>query len=109
MKIQTARERAGLGSPTHYHGDDKLDIQVIDLLEAQGIGLPFAVGNVVKYVVRADRKGYDDDLAKADWYMKWILAHREIQKEKDDGRPTSEGKIDYDPGAGGSGGGAAKK
>jgi hypothetical protein len=52
--------------PDHY----KLGIEVIDALEAWGLG--FHLGNVVKYVARAGRKDPNklvQDLEKARWYL----------------------------------------
>lgn len=50
-------------------------IEVIDAIEAWQLG--FHLGNVVKYVARAARKGrYLEDLRKARWYL-----DREIQRQ----------------------------
>jgi hypothetical protein len=57
-------------TPTHY----KQKVQPIDLIEA--FDLNFNLGNVVKYVSRAGRKGDTlEDLEKAFYYLK-----REMQK-----------------------------
>jgi hypothetical protein len=57
-------------TPTHY----KQKVQPIDLIEA--FDLNFNLGNVVKYVSRAGRKGDAlEDLEKAFYYLK-----REMQK-----------------------------
>ena len=57
-------------TPQHY----KEKVQPIDLIEA--FDLNFNLGNVVKYVSRAGRKGDAlDDLEKAFYYLK-----REMQK-----------------------------
>jgi hypothetical protein len=57
-------------TPTHY----KEKVQPIDLIEA--FDLNFNLGNVVKYVSRAGRKGDTlEDLEKAFYYLK-----REMQK-----------------------------
>ena len=51
--------------PAHYtHGG----IEVIDAIEAWNLG--YHLGNVVKYVARAEHKGnYLQDLQKARWYL----------------------------------------
>lgn len=51
--------------PSHYtHGG----IECIDAIEAWKLG--FHLGNVVKYIVRADHKGTPlEDLQKARWYL----------------------------------------
>jgi hypothetical protein len=57
-------------TPNHY----KQKVQPIDLIEA--FDLNFNLGNVVKYVSRAGRKGEAlEDLEKAFYYLK-----REMQK-----------------------------
>lgn len=61
--------------PPHY---TKGGIETIDFIEAKGLG--YRLGNVVKYVVRADEKGSAlQDLQKARWYL-----DREIQKRSAD-------------------------
>ena len=52
-------------NPSHYTFSS---IEVIDAIEAWGLG--FHLGNVVKYVARADHKGRRlQDLRKARWYL----------------------------------------
>jgi len=59
-------------SPSHYNQGK---IEVIDFLEDQA-HLNFHLGNVIKYVTRADHKGFPlEDLKKARWYL-----DREIQR-----------------------------
>lgn len=60
--------------PDHYGGEDN-PYEVIKFIEAHGLG--FSLGNVVKYVARADRKGTpDEDLEKARWYLDREIAAR---------------------------------
>lgn len=48
-------------------------IEPIDAIEAWGLG--FRLGNVIKYVARADKKGQQiQDLKKALWYLERELA-----------------------------------
>lgn len=60
-------------NPQHY----KLgSVEVIDAIDAWELG--FCLGNVVKYIARAEHKGKPiEDLEKAAWY----LAH-EIERRK---------------------------
>lgn len=51
-------------SPQHYA---RLTPQPIEVIEAWG--LPWSLGNVVKYVARYDAKGGLEDLRKAAWYL----------------------------------------
>lgn len=44
------------------------EVQVVDVVEAWG--LDFCLGNVIKYVCRAGKKGEaTNDLLKAQWYL----------------------------------------
>ena len=57
--------------PPHY---TKGGIETIDFIEAKELG--YNLGNVVKYITRADHKGdKHEDLCKARWYL-----NREISK-----------------------------
>lgn len=58
-------------APSHYR---KFPIEVIEITEL----LSFTLGNVVKYVLRADYKGKPlEDLKKARWYLDREIAQRE--------------------------------
>lgn len=60
--------------PDHYKVGG---IETIDFIEAKALG--YNLGNVVKYVTRADHKGNRlQDLEKAQWYLS-----REISRMKD--------------------------
>lgn len=55
--------------PQHYQGKG---IEVIDVIEA--FELNFALGNAVKYILRADKKANKkQDLEKAKWYLEHEL------------------------------------
>jgi hypothetical protein len=57
--------------PEHYQANG---IEAIEVIE--GYNLNFNLGNVIKYILRADKKGNKkQDLEKAQWYLK-----REIDK-----------------------------
>lgn len=59
--------------PAHYN---KGKYEVIDVIHDWK--LPFALGNVVKYVARAPFKGnMKEDLEKALWYLKYHIDHLE--------------------------------
>ena len=62
-----------INRPAHYtHGE----VEPINAIESWDLG--FHLGNVVKYIARADHKGSRlDDLRKAAWYLE-----REIEREK---------------------------
>lgn len=51
--------------PAHYQGNI---FEVIDIIE--DYGLNFSLGNAIKYILRADKKGNKkQDLEKAKWYI----------------------------------------
>jgi hypothetical protein len=57
--------------PPHYGGEDN-PYEAIKIIEAWGLG--FCLGNAVKYILRAGRKGDPyltqiQDLEKARWYL----------------------------------------
>lgn len=64
--------------PPHYtsgarHSTCGEVIEVIELTETLG----FCLGNVIKYVLRADHKGAPvEDLAKARWYLDREITRR---------------------------------
>ena len=59
--------------PEHYLGKK---YEVIDIIEDFGLG--FGLGNAIKYILRAGRKGEQaEDLRKAIWYLE-----REYEKCK---------------------------
>jgi hypothetical protein len=58
--------------PDHYQGNN---FEVIDIIEDYELG--FSLGNAIKYILRADKKGArKQDLKKAIWYIQ-----REIDRE----------------------------
>ena len=60
--------------PAHYGGADNT-YEAIKVIEAWQLG--FNLGNVVKYISRAGKKGSKlEDLKKAQWYL-----NREIEKQ----------------------------
>ena len=59
--------------PPHYQANG---IEAIDVIEAFNLG--FRLGNVLKYLLRADRKGAPlEDLKKARWYLEREIQQRE--------------------------------
>lgn len=64
-----------INHPPHYGGKDT-PYEAIKVIEAWKLG--FNLGNVVKYISRAGKKGLrKEDLKKAQWYI-----NREIENEK---------------------------
>jgi hypothetical protein len=53
--------------PLHYGGENN-PMEVIKIIEHYGLG--FALGNVIKYTLRCDKKENKlQDLEKAAWYL----------------------------------------
>jgi hypothetical protein len=85
-----ARSETGVGArdtinqPPHY---THASIEPIDVIESWRLN--FHLGNVVKYVARAEHKGTQlDDLRKGRWYLDREIARleREIQRLTDEGK-----------------------
>lgn len=73
--------------PTHYV--TAAGIEVIDVIECYGLG--FHLGNAVKYLLRAGRKGdAETDLRKAAWYLeRWLAGGGSDQGGMDGARGCS--------------------
>lgn len=70
-----------VNNPKHYKAGNGLE--VIDVIEAFGLGDSFHLGNVVKYVLRAGHKDEEiQDLRKADWYLRRKIAGLEAARGK---------------------------
>lgn len=65
-----------INHPAHYQSATGLE--AIQVIEAFGLG--FSLGNVVKYVLRAPKKGGTEDLKKARWYLDREIARLEAQR-----------------------------
>lgn len=60
--------------PPHYGGADN-PYEAIKVIEAWGLG--FNLGNAMKYIARAGKKGDAlEDLKKARWYLDREIANR---------------------------------
>lgn len=68
-----------VNNPPHYQAANPL-YETIKVIEAWGLG--FCLGNTVKYISRAGRKGDAiEDLKKARWYLDREIAAREAGKQ----------------------------
>lgn len=64
--FEEIRTSTAVDSPSHYQGKT---LEVIDVIEE--FELNYNLGNVLKYILRAGKKGSKDiDLMKALWYLK---------------------------------------
>lgn len=69
----TPEQPESVNHPQHYGGKEN-PYEAIKVIEAWN--LPFSLGNVIKYVSRAGKKGNKlEDLKKAQWYLS-----REIER-----------------------------
>jgi hypothetical protein len=63
--------------PPHYGGADN-PYEAIKVIEAWGLSSSFCLGNTVKYISRAGKKGDRlEDLKKARWYLDREIANAE--------------------------------
>jgi hypothetical protein len=67
-------EREMVNHPDHYQGNK---FEVIDVIEDYDLG--FSLGNAIKYILRADKKGNrKQDLKKAIWYIQREIDHEDM-------------------------------
>lgn len=68
--------------PSHYQGKHECIDEMIKLFGVQAV-IGFCKCNVYKYRYRADRKGGEEDIKKAEWYMdKLIELESKIEQER---------------------------
>ncbi len=64
-RLQGSKLKEMVNHPDHYQGNK---FEVIDIIEDYNLG--FSLGNAIKYILRADKKGArKQDLKKAIWYI----------------------------------------
>ena len=69
-----SRIQESVDHPAHYGGADN-PYEAIKVIESWGLG--FHLGNAVKYISRAGKKGNAvEDLEKARWYLDREIANR---------------------------------
>ena len=77
MKTKRSSAASAIEHPSHYNAGA---IEVIDAIEDWGLG--FHLGNVVKYVARAEHKGnVIEDLKKAQWYLARFIEKAERKQQ----------------------------
>lgn len=70
-------KRESVDHPDHYGGD--VAYEAIKIIEAHSLG--FHLGNAVKYILRAEKKGGTVDLQKALWYIQREISNREEEPD----------------------------
>jgi hypothetical protein len=77
-EVKMNKETDMVNHPEHYAFGPHETIEVIEAWD-----LPYHLGNVVKYVSRAKRKGKElEDLKKAAWYLDRYIKIIENEKEQ---------------------------
>lgn len=72
-RMVNTHAKDNVNHPEHYKTGG---IETIDFIEAKSLG--YHLGNVVKYVTRADHKGNRlEDLKKAQWYLNRAISNLE--------------------------------
>ena len=67
------RSNESVDHPDHYQGQG---IEVIDIIDS--FELDFYRGNIIKYILRADKKQNEiEDLKKAKWYIDKLIQKME--------------------------------
>jgi Protein of unknwon function (DUF3310) len=86
VKGKTPVAQETVNHPLHYGGEDN-PYEVIKVIEALELG--FHLGNTVKYIARAGKKGnLLEDLRKAQWYLARHIEN--LEKKKDGGENSSQ-------------------
>ena len=85
MAIMTNENRNDpINHPLHYTFGS---IESIDYIESCGFGYAFEIGNVLKYLTRAEHKGSKlEDLKKARWYLDRVIQLTEKENAAHSGR-----------------------
>ena len=74
-----------INHPAHYGGDTRYE--AIKVIEAWALG--FHLGNAVKYIARAGKKGSElEDLRKARWYLDRQIRSLEAKADRPAAEPT---------------------
>jgi hypothetical protein len=75
IPVQEPVQNDLVNHPPHYKAGG---IETIDFIEAKQLG--YHLGNVVKYISRAQLKGGMEDLLKAQWYLNRAIEKGEVNE-----------------------------
>ena len=75
IPVQEPVQPDPVNHPPHYKAGG---IETIDFIEAKRLG--YHLGNVVKYISRAQHKGGMQDLLKAQWYLNRAIEKGEVNE-----------------------------
>ena len=80
MSENSVGQHDSVNHPSHYGGADN-PYETIKVIEAWGLG--FHLGNAVKYISRAGKKGdARKDIEKARWYINRVLHRFDEQRQR---------------------------
>lgn len=85
VKRQAQQHQDRVNQPHHYTSGG---IEVIDYIRAKLTPMQlkgYYVGNLLKYLSRADHKGGVEDYKKAQVYLRWLIELEEKQETHTDG------------------------
>jgi hypothetical protein len=72
--------KEAINHPQHYGGDTLYE--TIKVIEEWGLDNDFLLGNSIKYISRAGKKGNElEDLKKARWYLDRKIKNLEAENE----------------------------
>ena len=84
-----------VNSPSHYNEfSQEVIVTIKEWIRAYTDPfIAYCIGNVLKYISRAPFKGrFNEDLAKAGWYLNKANEHIESKNQKDDNKEFEDGK-----------------
>ena len=77
--VKQDREKPDMvNHPPHYQS--RSGIEVIDIID-DFVADPasYYKGNIIKYILRYEKKGGVEDLEKARWYLNRLIAHENVE------------------------------
>ena len=77
--------------PQHYADSGIQCIEAIEASMSEEALRGFLKGNVLKYVWRYEKKNGLEDLKKAKWYLKELIAHLELEQEAEEDNGCKDG------------------
>lgn len=88
-RLEDAVPKEMVDHPQHYQSDANLE--VIDVLDAFGLAIPFCVASIIKYTLRYNKKDGLQDLEKSAWYNAWLVNRLKAGEPRFD-KPTRKHK-----------------
>lgn len=71
-----------VNKPSHYQLDCGVEsIKIIEKILGKEGFVAFCLGNVLKYLIRAEKKNGKEDYKKAAKYLEWVIENYDIEDE----------------------------